>query len=90
MTFPSFFSFFCANLAIPTKKVHFRLYLQTLNQNDQEHVTFLSQINYLEAHCTHCGDKLLAFFLIRFLQFLPLAHCQYCLQHPFENAIRRK
>ena len=41
------------------KKVYFRrLYLQILNQSYKEHVTFLLQINFLEAHRTHYGDRL--------------------------------
>ena len=35
------------------KKAYFRkLYLQMLNQSYKKHVTFLSQINFLEAHQT--------------------------------------
>ena len=51
MTFLSVLSFLCADLAIPTKKVHFsRLHLQSLNQRYKKKITFLSQINFLEVH----------------------------------------
>ena len=50
MIFLSILSFFCADLAIQTKQVHFRrLYLQSLNQRYKKHLTFLSHINFLEA-----------------------------------------
>ena len=43
------------------KKAYFRkLYLQMLNQSYKKHVTSLSQINFLEAHQTQCGDRLVA------------------------------
>ena len=42
------------------KKAYFRLYLQIVNQSYKEHVTFLLQINFLEAHQTQCGDRSVA------------------------------
>ena len=40
------------------KKCHFRgSHLQSLNQKDTKHVTLLLQINFLDAHWSHCGDK---------------------------------
>ena len=48
LTFLSILSFFCSDLAIPAKKVHFRRY--------KKHVTFLSQVKILEFHCMGHDD----------------------------------
>ena len=51
-------------LPFQQKKLCFRrLCLQSLNQRYKEYVTFLSHINFLEAHRTHCRNRLMVNYL---------------------------
>ena len=48
------------------RKCHFRvLHLQSLNQKYNKHVTLLLHINFLDAHWTHCGDKVVTNNLLK-------------------------
>lgn len=75
--------------------------MQGFNQRYKKHVTFLSQINFLEAQWTHCRDwwqmvDLIANFLFNFKPFgdfyystvsiLLTTACQYGLPQPANTA----